>query len=96
MARGEPISVRIVRRVAEREGVDPSSLEPPLQQVIDPDALESLFRRPGGRPAALAGSVEFAYNGHEVVVDSSGDVTVTDLDLEPGSDVGSTGESAGD
>jgi len=54
-------AVTVARAVAEREGLEPAALRPPLAAVVDTDALN-----------ALAGSgvtVEFSYRGHEVVVE---------------------------
>lgn len=74
-------SRRVVREVAEATDSDPSDL-PPLYEVVDPDALDGLFRP---RTAAsettdtgVAGSgpvVRFSYAGREVSVRRDG-VTV--------------------
>ena len=78
----ESVSLEVVQAVAEYEGVDPLSLEPPLHHVIDTDALDSLFESTGGK-SLQSGSVEFTYRGHHVRVDSTGDVTVGDSLLSP-------------
>ena len=78
MSEETPVSLRIVRAVATREGIDPAELQPPLHDVVDTDALEALFADP-----ERAGTVEFTYRGYDVVVESSGDVRVTDADLAP-------------
>jgi len=62
----------ILSRVAEREGVDELDLDPPLFDVIDPDALESLFR-------GTRGMVRFEYHGYDVTVDHQGRVDVAPL-----------------
>ncbi|WP_418282685.1 HalOD1 output domain-containing protein [Halorubrum sp. DTA98] len=64
---GEPVSERVVRKVAT--ATDSDSLElPPLYGSIDPDALDRLV-------AQLSdGEITFTYADHEVVV--SGDGTV--------------------
>jgi hypothetical protein len=40
----DSLGFAVVTAVAEAKGVDPMELEPPLASVIDPDALNSLFR----------------------------------------------------
>ena len=42
--KGERISLKVVEKVADREGVDPLALHPPLHTVIDTEALDSLFQ----------------------------------------------------
>lgn len=67
------ISIEIVERVADREGVDPTDLEP-LYDVVDPEALETLV------DGACDGTieVEFSYYGYEIVVDGNGTVSIDD------------------
>lgn len=66
-----PASTHVIRLVAELEGVDPLSLDPPLNEVVDPDALDMLFE------TTLAdGFVRFEYCGYTVHVDSQGAVVV--------------------
>ena len=67
--RDRPTSERIVEAVADAADVSKLELQP-LYEVVDPDALESLFR------AGSTGTVRFTYHGHRVVVSSHGDVTV--------------------
>lgn len=61
----------VVETVAKAEDVDPLELTPPLYEVIDPDALESLFAN-----NRVLGKVIFNYAGYEVSVFSDGDVSV--------------------
>ncbi|AHG03713.1 hypothetical protein HALDL1_08945 [Halobacterium sp. DL1] len=63
---------RIIREVADRSAVEPTSL-PPLYDVLDPDALTALVQT---RADSL--TVQFTYVGYEVTVDSDGKVSVTD------------------
>lgn len=56
--RNEPLSVALVRSIAELADRDVSSL-PPLYESIDPDALERLFEPTATGPRA--GSIEFRY-----------------------------------
>lgn len=69
-------SMRVVRAVAAANDADPIALAP-LYDVIDPDALDRLFA------ADAAGSVQFVYEGRDVVVDADGSVTV-DGELQEG------------
>ena len=73
------ISQRVVSAVADARDEDPLEL-PPLYEVIDLDALDSLFNSglPGG--ATGPGRVTFTFDDHEVVVHSNGDVDVTPPD----------------
>jgi hypothetical protein len=63
---------QIVEAVAEAEGVEPVTLDPPLAEVVDPDAVERLVE--GSTASDL--EVRFTYRGHDVVVDDSGRVQV--------------------
>ncbi|WP_324760883.1 HalOD1 output domain-containing protein [Haloarcula sp. GH36] len=67
----DPIS-QIVDAVAEAEGVEPVALDPPLAKIVDPDALETLIED----SATSNLEIQFAYRGHDIVVDDSGRVQV--------------------
>lgn len=71
----EEVGVRVVKAVAAAEGVDPMTLDPPLNAVVDAAALDQLFR-PSGEPAASTVRVTFRYRGHDVTVEADGRVTV--------------------
>lgn len=68
---GSSISQTIVESIAEAEGTDPIELTPPLNDVIDPDSLESLF----DNKQAL-GKIVFNYNSYQVSVFTDGYVSV--------------------
>lgn len=70
-----PTWERAVAEVADREGVEPTALEPPLGAVIDPAAAESVLA--SAREFGTSASVTFDYNGYEVTLRSDGDVTVS-------------------
>lgn len=73
-----PPSISVVEAVASAEGVDPLSLEPPLHQVVDPDALDALFTEKG--PMVTRRSrVHFRYRGFAVTVEKKGDVSLEKL-----------------
>lgn len=75
MGLGTPVGIRIVQRVAEHEGVDPTDLEPPLYSVLDPETLDRLFHRPDA-PGETDVVLEFEYNGYEITVDGGDEITV--------------------
>lgn len=72
----EDVSMAVVDAVADATGADPLEL-PPLCDVVDPDAVDSLVQ--ADRPAAERSLLEirFSVAGCEVVVDSGGNVTAT-------------------
>ncbi|RKD97266.1 HalOD1 output domain-containing protein [Halopiger aswanensis] len=80
----QSLSFAVIAAVAEREGVDPTDIEPPeyeaLYDAINPEALDSLFAPRTDGTARTAGRVEFTYCDYHVVVTSDGDVEVHDDD----------------
>ncbi|MCU4751973.1 hypothetical protein OB919_08250 [Halobacteria archaeon AArc-curdl1] len=77
-----PLSYRIIAAVAEKEGVDPTALEPPeydsLYDVLNPEALDSLFAPRQNGATRSGGFVEFEYAGYDVTVFSDGTVDVAE------------------
>lgn len=76
------LSFEVIAAIAEREGVDPTDIEPPayeaLYDVINPEALDSLFApREDGTPRST-GTVEFLFCGYHVTVTSDGTVDVAE------------------
>lgn len=67
---GRPLSLIVVRAVAEERGVSPSSLVHPLYAAVDPDCLDSVFR-------STTGHVAFEYDEELVTVESDGTVRLT-------------------
>ena len=72
----EPVSMADIRAVSAVDGREPASL-PPLGNIVDTDALNSLFEprldgssRPGGR-------LSLVYNGYRITVDNSESLTIT-------------------
>lgn len=63
----ELVSIAVVSKVAEREGTSPTDL-PPLQNVVDSDALDALFSDDEEGNIEL----DFRYSSHEVHI-SGGD-----------------------
>ncbi|MFC7133644.1 MULTISPECIES: HalOD1 output domain-containing protein [Salinibaculum] len=70
MASNASLSRSVIEAVAAREGVPATELPEPLARAVDPDALDSLFNH-------SAGHVLFTYEGYEVCVSSTGDVSLT-------------------
>lgn len=88
-----PVSIRVVEAVAERDGIDPLEVSPPLHDAIDTAALDDLFA-PTSAGRRDDGTVSFTYRGHRVRVDSDGHVALeTDGETERDSDVRSEMES---
>lgn len=63
---GEMANV-VVRTVAVFANREPEEL-PPLNEAIDPDALDALFHPTPRGTSRAGGRVEFSYAGHRVVV----------------------------
>ena len=61
----------ILTMIGNHERTDPTEFDQRLYDVVDPDALESLFRR-----ASTTCTVEFAYRGYAVTVTDDRTVTV--------------------
>lgn len=66
-------SVAVVSAVSSAVGIDPTDLDPPLYDVVDPDALDTLFQDE-------TGSVTFEYHGAVVNVDHNQVVTLAATD----------------
>jgi len=64
------ISVDVINTIAAVTERDPLTMDPPLYDVIDTDALDRLFEQ------SDSAAVEFEYDGHEVTIDSDGTVRV--------------------
>lgn len=71
-------SVQIVERVAAAKGISPEKLAP-LYDIIDTDALNTLFRSERDSDAGI-GHVQFQYEGHTIVVASDGGIELADYD----------------
>jgi len=67
---GEQISIDVIETIAAVTGDDPLAISPPLYEVVDTDALDTLYER--GADVC----VEFEYDGHQIVIDSDRTVTV--------------------
>lgn len=84
----DSLSTRVVLAVAERRGVEPTTL-PSLHDVLDPGALDDLFD-PRANGAGRNGSsydLQFSYAGCDVHV-HDGDVTVRECSRKPDDPIG--------
>ena len=68
----EALTTRVVTEIADREGVDPLELSPPLNAVIDGDAIEALFAGENRDQVEL----EFTYADHRVTLVGADDVRI--------------------
>ena len=78
MLEGESVSLQVVKEVADREGIDPTDLQPPLHTAINTEALDELFRSTPSR-TRVEGAIEFQYQGYQIRVSSSGEVQVGEM-----------------
>lgn len=83
---GESFSEGVVSAVSAVSDVEPvpdvgPDVEPdrtlePLYSVVDPDALDKMFRTSGNDGCPRQGRVTFSYHGYEVTVRSEGSISV--------------------
>ena len=67
VASDESISEAVILAVSDFEGRDPSSLRP-LSDVLDPDALDAIFRPQAADVPRTGGSLSFIYSNSRVTV----------------------------
>jgi len=68
-------SEAVLYEVAEQEDVQPEDLNPPLFEVVDPEALDRLFK-------GESGQVSFEYHGYSVSVDHSENVNLQSIESD--------------
>lgn len=73
VSEGRSIYQEVLEAIADAEGIDPPELTPPLFEVLEPEALDTLF----AKNQAL-GKVIFNYNGYEVSVFPDGFISIED------------------
>ena len=78
------LSSRLVKALADAKGVDPTELSPPLYEVVDPEALNSVFRPTHDGSARSRGRITFVHGNYEVTVNSEGSVDVKGLQVAGG------------
>lgn len=76
----EPASDAVVWTLAEITGQEVAELEP-IESIVDPIVFDALVRR---RRQPI--QVSFTYNGHEVTVESQGEVIVQSVQTDGGSE----------
>lgn len=70
----ETYSHDILLAVAEKKGIDPLELTPPLYEVLDPEAIDKLLS-----DSSTMMDIHFEYNGFRIEVQSDFSITVRDL-----------------
>lgn len=70
------MSEAVVMAVADAKGTAPTDLDTQLYEVVDPDALDGLFRPKTDGTPRIGGQVEFTMDGLAVTVDDDATVTV--------------------
>lgn len=78
MTRKELMSLRVVEKIADREGVPSSELSPPIYNVIDTDALDSLYNSMSSD--RVKPTLEFTYKDYFIQIDSGGQVHVEEAE----------------
>lgn len=66
------VSDRLLAALAKKEGTSPLEFDRPLNDVVDLDALDSLFQKSGRE-----GTVEFSYIGYRVAIDENGEIEIS-------------------
>lgn len=70
------LSIRVINAIAEHEETTPTEITPVLYDIVDPDALDSLFSTTYHGDTRADGHVEFRYGPHEVTAYSDGRVEI--------------------
>lgn len=68
----------VTREVAKHDGVDPVTLEPRFNYVIDADALESLLSHSAAQESRSEIRIEFSYCGYDIIVEGDRTVEIQD------------------
>jgi hypothetical protein len=75
----------VVEKVARKEGVSPTELSPPLNDVVDTDALDTLVRS-SAESDTRSMHVEFEYRDYVVRVRDGPTVSVSPVETEAPTD----------
>jgi predicted ATPase len=66
---------QIITSIAEKEGIDPVEMTPPLGEVIDSDAVKTLLNQePTNSGEQL--EIHFTYFGYDIVASANGDIEI--------------------
>ncbi|MFO7925494.1 MAG: HalOD1 output domain-containing protein [Halobacteriota archaeon] len=76
---GESISTAVARAVSAVEGCEPRSLRP-LAEVLDPDALDTLFGSRADGTSRSGGHLTFVYSKCRITVDNGEYLTLQPID----------------
>lgn len=79
------VSTEVIKTVARLKGVAPEDLSPQLYQVVDPDALDTLFETDSVQ-------LSFTFAGYRVTVQGEGDIQADPLISPATSPAGHSGE----
>lgn len=71
----QSVSTEIVMGVARASGIDPMQLHQSLHEVINPNALDTLFQPTAGTTRSH-GTVWFSFHGYHVAVEADGTITL--------------------
>lgn len=63
-----PPSLAVIEAASEIIDTDPTQLEPPLNDVVDPDALDRLFERTHQQTSKHGIEISFSYADHRVTI----------------------------
>lgn len=75
--RNRSASTAVIETVAAREGVDPTELNVPLYETINPDALDQFVRHASEAGGETAVQLELTYYGYELVITADGSVRIS-------------------
>ncbi len=89
---GRP-SIRVINAIAEHEEATATEIRPVLYDIIDPDALDSLFSETQYGDPRADGHIAFQYGSHEVTVYSDGEVEIERVSGDSSETMPSSSES---
>ncbi|TYL39124.1 hypothetical protein CV102_07475 [Natronococcus pandeyae] len=78
-------SYRVVETVAQKEGVSPTDLSPPLFSVVDPDALDALVQADADSNTGEV-EIEFTYLDYVVQIQNGPTVSISVRDGDASAD----------
>lgn len=78
-------SYRVVEAVAQKEGVSPSELSPPLFSVVDPEALDTLVQEDADSNTSQV-VIEFVYLNYVVQIRNGPTVSISVQDEDASMD----------
>ncbi|WP_306060866.1 HalOD1 output domain-containing protein [Natronococcus wangiae] len=69
--------LHVLEAIVDAEDVSPTALEPPLNDVVDPAALDRLFEPTAADDSVRGGHVSFRYRGCDVTISSDGNIKLS-------------------